>query len=134
MIISNATNINKTNNHISSYSLNTHTQKTTTYDVGNPGPDLLFMSDTFRNNQNPIYLPKQKVVEPIIFLLKKQKKSNTLEATAAQSLNILEHNMFLFCKHDGTSQIVRRIVNNFNCYLPLSQLYKGIIDKQHGTF
>ena len=38
MLISNSTNINKTNNHLSPQIINP--KKTTTYEVGNPGPFL----------------------------------------------------------------------------------------------
>jgi hypothetical protein len=40
MMIINSTNINKMNNHLSSELNLLNTKKTTTYDVGNPGPDL----------------------------------------------------------------------------------------------
>jgi hypothetical protein len=40
MMVINSTNINKMNNHLSSELNLLNTKKTTTYDVGNPGPDL----------------------------------------------------------------------------------------------
>ena len=39
-MVINSTNINKMNNHLSSELNLLNTKKTTTYDVGNPGPDL----------------------------------------------------------------------------------------------
>ena len=39
-MVINSTNINKTNNYQSSYLNSVNTKKTTTYDVGNPGPGL----------------------------------------------------------------------------------------------
>jgi hypothetical protein len=38
-MVKNSTNMNKTNNHLSSY-LTEHKKKTMTDDVGNPGPGL----------------------------------------------------------------------------------------------
>jgi hypothetical protein len=40
MMVINSTNINKMNNHLSSELNLLNTKKTTTYDVGTPGPDL----------------------------------------------------------------------------------------------
>jgi len=39
-MVINSTNINKTNNHLSSYLNSLNTKKATTYDVGNLSPDL----------------------------------------------------------------------------------------------
>ena len=39
-MVNNSTNINKTNNHLSSQLNSLNTDKTTTYYVGNPGPGL----------------------------------------------------------------------------------------------
>jgi len=57
VLVNNSSNINKTENHLSSY--NTEHKKTTTYDVRNPGPGLGKAQEKFEDVNEKISCKSQ---------------------------------------------------------------------------